>query len=160
MTRGIFLLLGSNQGDKRQQLAKAKAALEKQFGSIIAESSIYVTKAWGKTDQPDFENQVIEMAVNIDPIELLQGILEIEKNLGRVHFEKWGPRTIDIDILYFQNKIIDEEHLIIPHPEIANRMFTLKPLSEIAPGFVHPKLRKTNEQMMEECTDHLNVSKV
>jgi len=159
MTRGIFLLLGSNQGDKRHHLNKAIIAIEKQIGNIVAESSNYIAKAWGKTDQPDFINKVIELNTKISPSELLEIILAIEKQVGRVRFEKWGPRIIDIDILYFQNKMIEDNNLEIPHPQIANRMFTLKPLCEIAPDFIHPVLQKTNLEMMQECKDPLLVVK-
>ncbi len=139
----VFLLLGSNIGDRRWFLAQAIAAIEKSLGAVFQMSSVYETQAWGKTDEADYLNQVLLLKIIIDPRILLNKILVIEKELGRERNEKWGARTIDIDILFYGNEIINEPDLIIPHPQLHKRKFTLEPLAEIAPDFVHPVLKQT-----------------
>jgi 2-amino-4-hydroxy-6-hydroxymethyldihydropteridine diphosphokinase len=160
MMNNVFLLLGSNLGDAQSTLSKAKAAIEKSVSKIYACSSIYVTQAWGREDQPDFLNQVIAMTYRGTARALLKQLLEIETFLGRTRQQKWAPRTIDIDILFFGDEIIEEPDLQVPHPEIANRRFTLMPLNEIASGFIHPKLNKTIAQLLRECPDPLAVKKL
>ena len=155
-----FLLLGSNLGNAKSHLDNARKALQHAVGPIVESSSIYATEAWGKKDQPDFLNQVIEITNNTNPQELLALVLKIESDLGRVRHEKWGARTIDIDILFIDDQIIQEDNLKVPHPEITNRKFTLIPLSEIAPDFVHPVFKKTILELLGECTDTLQVSKL
>lgn len=157
MTNGIYILLGSNLGDKLLQLTKASKLLKRQVGNIITQSKIYETAAWGKTDQPTFYNQVILVQSGLSPIDLLLTLNKIEKDLGRTRKEKWGGRTIDLDILYFGDQVIDKPTLHIPHPGIPDRKFTLIPLVEIAPDFVHPTLNKTNVQLLADTTDKLAV---
>ncbi len=160
MIEGIFLLLGSNIGDKRQQLNIAQNLINVNIGKTVRQSAYYLTKAWGNTLQEDFYNQVIEISCSSSCQTLLNQLLAVELEMGRERFEKWGPRTIDIDILYFGNKVMNKENLIVPHPEIPNRMFTLAPLVEIAPDFIHPVLLKSNKQLLRECTDPLKIKKV
>ena len=160
MIEGIFLLLGSNIGDKRQQLIIAQNLISKQVGKTVRKSAYYLTKAWGNTLQDDFFNQVIEIHYNGTCQNLLEQLQTIEIEMGRTRFEKWGPRIIDLDILYFGNKVIKEENLIVPHPEIPNRKFTLVPLVEIAPAFIHPVLLESNKQLLSKCTDTLNIKKM
>ena len=157
--RNIFLLLGSNLGDRHKQLSDAITLLT-SVGTIVKHSSIYETAAWGKTDQPDFLNQVIELETQLAPHDLLTQCLSIEKKLGRERHEKWDARTIDIDIVYFDNKIIDTQDLQIPHSRMTERKFMLTPLVEIAPDFTHPILKKTNAQLLEECEDELDVRRI
>jgi 2-amino-4-hydroxy-6-hydroxymethyldihydropteridine diphosphokinase len=157
MMEGIFLLLGSNQGDRRLSLSGAQVAITEQIGPIINSSSIHMSSAWGHTEQPDFLNQVVEIRTELEPVELLDEILKIEIQLGRIRFKKWGPRIIDIDILYYGNKVIQSEGLTIPHMGIPARRFTLEPLKEIAPDFVHPVLHKTNTELLILCNDSLGV---
>ena len=152
MMEGIFLLLGSNLGDKRWYLSQACEAVEQQLGPIVRSSTVHVSAAWGLTGQPDFLNQVIEVKTDLEPVELLNKIQRIEIQLGRIRFEKWGPRIIDIDILYYGDRVIQTENLIIPHPGIPERIFTLKPLKEIAPDFVHPVLHKTCSELLDLCS--------
>jgi 2-amino-4-hydroxy-6-hydroxymethyldihydropteridine diphosphokinase len=159
MNNGIFLLLGTNQGDKTKNLKQAIAAIGRLPAVIINESSIYRTAAWGKTDQHEFYNQVIEIGTVLTPQQLLKNILEIETDMGRVRNEKWGPRIIDIDILFYQDAAVNDDNLTIPHPGITGRRFTLIPLVEIAPEFTHPVLKKSMEVLLFECTDSLEVTR-
>lgn len=154
-----FLLLGTNIGDKQHNLLQAQKLIAQRTGVILAASSIYETSAWGKEDQDDFLNQVLHVETNCLPVPLLKLCLDIEKELGRVRFERWGERLIDIDLLYFEDLIVEEELLTVPHPELQNRKFTLVPLVEIAPTFLHPVLQKTNADLLSDCKDLLEVTK-
>ena len=160
MSTSVFLLLGSNQGDARSHLTMAKEAVIKNVGRLLKESSLYQTSAWGKTDQPDFLNQVIEISYDGDPFLLLNSLLDIESKMGRVRIEKWGTRIIDIDILFYGNTIVNGSNLRVPHPQIPYRRFTLIPLVEIASDFIHPVLHQSNTQLLHECTDLLEVKKL
>ena len=158
MIKGIYLLLGSNLGDRREKLSEACELISKFAGEIICYSEIYETEAWGKTSQPAFLNQVIEINSELSPRQLLNTLQQTEDKLGRIRREKWGERIIDIDILYYSDLIFNDENLRIPHPEIASRKFTLVPLNEIAKDFINPDLKKSNAQLLEECNDELIVS--
>lgn len=155
----IFLSLGTNTGDRLANLEKARAAI-KMFGNIISLSSTYQTEAWGKTDQPAFYNQVIEISTALSPVALLSAFLAIEIELGRVREEKWGPRTIDIDILFYGSTLVNQENLILPHPGIADRKFVLVPLNEIASEFIHPVYKKNISELLRACPDSLAVEKI
>ncbi len=155
-----YLLLGSNMGNSKQQLLKAVAHIKKKIGKVIRKSALYQTAAWGKTDQPDFLNQVIIIENDLDPAQTMQAILGIEAGMGRIRTEKNAPRIIDIDILYYDKAVINEKNLIIPHPAIQSRRFVLIPLNELSPLFVHPLLRKTNHQLLADCPDKLDVKKI
>jgi len=157
MTSNIFLLLGSNLGDRLNNLTTARLLIEEKVGKIIHQSSVYRTEAWGKTDQPDFYNQVIQLQSVLLPEDLLASVLTIEKEMGRVRIEKWGTRVIDIDILFYNNSQISTYSLQVPHPEIQNRKFTLLPLDEIASDFIHPAFQKSIHQLLIECPDQLPV---
>lgn len=153
-----FLLLGSNQGDRLAYLTAACQYLQNTVGLLIHKSAVYETAAWGVEDQAAFLNQVIQVSTTLDPTELLTQINLIEKELGRVREVKWGTRVIDIDILYYNDLILQTNNLIIPHPELQNRRFTLVPLTEIAPAYIHPKLNKSNEALLDDCADPLEVT--
>jgi len=155
-----YLLLGSNMGNSLVLLSTAIEQIEKQIGKRILQSGLYATAAWGNTSQPDFLNQVIEVATSLDAAETLQRILSIEKSMGRIRTEKNAPRVIDIDILFFNNEIITRSDLIVPHPEIQNRRFVLTPLYEIVPAMTHPVLNKTIHQLLLYCPDQLAVKKM
>ena len=131
--------------------------IAKNIGNLIQISPLYVTKAWGKTDQPDFLNQVLFLETPFTPIMVFQKLQAIEKQLGRVRYEKWGPRSIDIDILFYSNEIIQTPQLIIPHPEIPNRNFVLKPLLDVAPTWKHPKLQVQIKELWANRTDTLPI---
>jgi 2-amino-4-hydroxy-6-hydroxymethyldihydropteridine diphosphokinase len=138
MAQHIFLALGTNLGDRLTNLAVASKALQND-SKLIRSSSVYETDPWGFTNQPAFLNQVLEMETGIAPaMDLLHGIKEIEESLGRVPSFHYGPRLIDIDILFYGNELIDTPELVIPHPQIEKRAFVLVPLAEIAPDYIHP----------------------
>jgi 2-amino-4-hydroxy-6-hydroxymethyldihydropteridine diphosphokinase len=160
MEEQVFLLLGTNDGNRMANLNSAKDEIKKSVGLVAEESAIYQTAAWGKTDQPDFYNQVLLLQTTMSPEALLLHLQQIEKKLGRERKEKWGARIIDIDILYFGKTVLNTPDLLIPHPAIALRRFTLVPLVEIAPHFVHPVLKKTNLVLLQECVDVLAVKRV
>jgi 2-amino-4-hydroxy-6-hydroxymethyldihydropteridine diphosphokinase len=159
MTESIYILLGSNKGDRLSNLERAIQQISLHVGIINQKSSIYETAAWGKTDQSAFLNSVIRIKSKLLPEALLDKLLEIERSIGRLRTERWGPREIDLDILFFGDLVIKSEHLQVPHPAIQNRRFTLIPLAEIAPNFVHPMLQKNCLQLLNECTDTLEVTK-
>lgn len=150
-------MIGSNSGDRLSQLKMAGELIGKEIGSTFVKSTIYETAPWGKTDQPHFLNQLIKTETRLSPDELLVKIQYIEQILGRTRVEKWGERSIDIDIIYFGDKIINTSALVIPHPHLTKRKFVLIPLSEVGPEFIHPVLRKSNAQLLKECTDTLSV---
>ena len=146
-------------GNSKIQLSKAIVNIEKKIGNVIRQSSLYATAAWGNTDQSDFLNQVIVVESKLSAKETMQTILHIEEKMGRVRTVKNAPRTIDIDILFFNKEISDLKELIIPHPQIQNRRFVLIPLNQLSPNLLHPLLKKTVHQLLINCTDNLNVKK-
>jgi len=153
-----YLLLGGNQGDRVNALQEASKKIEKGIGPIANTSLIYQTEAWGKTDQSDFLNQALVVESTLPASNVLSIIQAIESELGRQRNVKWGERTIDIDILYIDNLVIDSPNLVVPHPEIQNRRFALIPLVELNPTFVHPLLKKTNRALLDVCSDALSVT--
>lgn len=144
-------------GDREEFLDKAHEKINTFCGRIVQASSIYETEAWGMRDQHPFLNQALVLETGLNPEQLLTHILEIERSLGRVRELKYGPRTIDIDILFFDDCIIQSPHLVIPHPEIQNRLFALQCVAEIMPDYVHPVLKKTVEKLLLECADPLQA---
>ena len=156
----VFLLLGSNLGDKIDHLTEARQQISRLIGPIITASCVYKTAAWGKGNQEDFLNQVVLVTTEKMPYEVLKFIQGIEKKAGRIRIEKWGSRTLDIDILLWDDKVVANPDLQIPHPGIPDRRFTLAPLAEIAPLVVHPILQKTINKLLEDCTDTLPVEKL
>jgi 2-amino-4-hydroxy-6-hydroxymethyldihydropteridine diphosphokinase len=155
----VYLLIGGNLGNRPENLDRTIDLVTGRCGSMLEQSSVYETAAWGKTDQPDFLNQVILINSPYGPETLLKLILAVEQELGRFRGEKYGPRIIDIDILLFNNEVIDLPGLQIPHPRMASRRFVLTPLAEIAGKLIHPVTGKTIDQMQIECTDPLPVDK-
>ena len=153
----IFIGLGSNVGDPLYQLFTAVRLINKKAGAIVHTSSIYETEAWGKVDQEIFLNMVIEIQSNLSPFHLLYELQKIERQLKKGKKALWGPRRIDLDIIYYGDKIIEESQLIIPHPNMYLRNFVLVPLNEIAPEFVHPVFNVRSDELLEKCEDELNV---
>ena len=156
----VFLQLGSNIGDRVLMFDKAKNLIKQKIGAIIKQSSIYETQPWGFNTDDLFLNQVLLVETKIQPDELLEIILNIEVALGRVRkSDKYESRLIDIDILFYDNLIINNEKLIIPHPLIQDRLFVLEPLNEITRDFVHPVLKKTINELLLKCDDKLKIKK-
>jgi 2-amino-4-hydroxy-6-hydroxymethyldihydropteridine diphosphokinase len=155
----LILSLGGNQGDIKKTFLSVKNMITQEVGSIIKESSIYQTQAWGVKNQPDFLNQVIVIETNLSPLAILEKCLMVEIELGRKRLKKWGERTIDIDLLFYNNEIIQTENLQIPHPRISERNFILFPLNEIIPNFIHPVLNISIKNLKNECRDDLKVFK-
>jgi 2-amino-4-hydroxy-6-hydroxymethyldihydropteridine diphosphokinase len=155
-----FLLLGTNQGDRKKNLTFARNAIELSVGPILKASFLYQTAAWGKTDQPDFLNQALEVETLLSPEEVLVEILGIEQTMGRRREEKWGERIMDIDILLYENEIQHSPQLTIPHPELPNRRFALEPLAEIARDIIHPVFHQKIQEMLERCIDPLPVHRL
>lgn len=133
--------------------------LQQKVGDVLGKSSIYETDAWGNNNQPAFLNQATHIESQYEPQLLLSNILAIESILGRVRTMRWGPRIIDIDILFFSQRVVDTAELKIPHPGVPERKFVLVPLCEIAPDLTHPTLQKTIKQLLDECPDTLAVRK-
>lgn len=158
MEKNLYLLLGTNLGERKLNLEKAIFEIGRKVGSVIKKSGVYETAAWGIMDQPNFLNQVLQIETQFSPQIVLKKILEIEKKMGRIREQKWGARLIDIDILYFGNEIVESENLKIPHPFIQERRFTLMPLVEISPDFIHPIFKENNKTILINCTDQCKVS--
>jgi 2-amino-4-hydroxy-6-hydroxymethyldihydropteridine diphosphokinase len=154
-----YLLLGSNMGNSRLQLLKAIKNINQQIGKVTRQSNLYATAAWGNTNQPNFLNQVIVVETKLSAAATIDTILTIEEKMGRIRTTKNAPRIIDIDILFFNKEIIGEKKLTVPHPQIQNRRFVLIPLNELSPGFKHPVSHKTIHQLLQDCTDVLDVKK-
>ena len=154
-----YLVTGTNIGNRSSNLAAANELIKQNCGEIIRCSSIYETEPWGNTNQSSFLNQALCINTALDPANLLSCLLSIEKKLGRVRKEKYGPRIIDIDIIFYNQEVIDESKLQIPHPEMQHRLFVLFPLSEIASEFIHPVFNITIREMLEQCNDQLTVKK-
>ncbi len=154
-----YLLIGGNLGDRAAYLEEAVAHIEARCGSITSRSSIYETAAWGNTNQPAFYNQALKLSTPLSPASLLEQLLAIELEMGRVRTQKYGPRTIDLDILMIDDKVLDSQTLTIPHPQLHNRRFALLPLTEIAPLLKHPVFDQTVSELLVNCTDTLDVQK-
>jgi len=155
-----YLLTGGNIGNRKAMLQKAIQLLNEYCGKVTAESSLYETAAWGKTDQSAFLNQALELETGLNARQLIRKILKVEKLMGRARKEKYGPRIIDIDILLFNDETHDIPFLKLPHPEMQNRRFVLVPLAEIAAGIIHPVVKKTIKQLLADCPDKLHVKKI
>ena len=155
-----YLSLGSNIGNRQDWLQQAIKQIGTKCGTILKSSSFYETAAWGINAQPAFLNMVLALQTNLSPIELLNEILTIEISLGRKREIKWGARTIDIDILFYDQTILELPNLVIPHPYLHERRFTLVPMAEIAPAFIHPAFNQTITQLLDNCIDKLEVIKI
>ncbi|MEP5614205.1 MAG: 2-amino-4-hydroxy-6-hydroxymethyldihydropteridine diphosphokinase [Cyclobacteriaceae bacterium] len=153
---GIYLLLGSNLGDRLGNLRTASKFLQTNSIRILNESSVYETEPWGTAEQPWFLNVVLQVETSLSEGELLESCLATEKKMGRVRGKKWGERLIDIDILYYHNSTMEAENLQLPHPEIPNRRFTLIPMCELAPNQLHPTSKLTQAEMLTKCADELD----
>jgi 2-amino-4-hydroxy-6-hydroxymethyldihydropteridine diphosphokinase len=154
----VYLLTGSNQGNRKQNLYRAVHALNEFAGEVSQVSSIYESPAWGFDHPDDFLNQAIALNTELSPYQLLDKILQLEANMGRTRNHKgYEARIIDIDILLYDELILQEEHLIIPHPRLEERRFALTPLAEIAAKIVHPKSQTSIQELLEICYDNSQV---
>ena len=142
-----YVALGSNLGDKEANLRRALELVQQRGVEVVKTSSFICTEPYGVTDQPQFLNGVCEVRTSLDPLELLQTLLEIEQEMGRVRLRHWGERNIDLDLLLYEDVVMDTPELILPHPDMQNRDFVLLPLAEIAPELVHPILQKSIEEL-------------
>lgn len=154
-----FLLIGGNLGDRELNMDRARREIETRAGRITLASALYQTAAWGKTDQPDFLNQVLVVETMLDANDLLERLLVAEQAMGRYRQEKYGPRIIDMDILFFNDEVIETRSLQVPHPRLQDRRFALVPLAEIAGNKIHPVLGKTIDELLAICPDTLPVYK-
>jgi len=155
-----FLLLGSNLGDRAIMLQEAANAITQHDIKIIRYSGLYETAAWGITDQPAFLNQVLEVETKQDPETLMQTLLEIEQSLGRERKERYGPRSIDIDILLFDALVYHSSIVTIPHPAMQERRFVLTPLAELATDLIHPVFQQSVRELLSQCKDQLPAKKI
>jgi 2-amino-4-hydroxy-6-hydroxymethyldihydropteridine diphosphokinase len=154
----VFIAIGSNLGDK---ISNCRRAIDEIAGfcEIVKVSSLYETEPVGNEDQPNFINSVAEIRTDLSPHELLAYLNRIEEKLGRVRSEKWGPRTIDLDIIFYGDQIIKDDNLIIPHPRAHLRRFVLEPICEIAPEFIHSEIKISVLELLKNLPDNKKVIK-
>ncbi|MGY6522872.1 MAG: 2-amino-4-hydroxy-6-hydroxymethyldihydropteridine diphosphokinase [Mongoliitalea sp.] len=153
----VVLILGGNLGDREKLILEAKRQLSNIVGEIVQESKIYETAAWGGASEGNYLNQVLILETDLKALEILEVIQSIEQALGRERIQKWGNRTMDIDILYLGKQIIHEPQLIVPHPYISVRKFVLVPLVDVLPDFIHPIHQKSHLELLEQLNDDLDV---
>ena len=149
----VFLQLGSNLGDRELLLKDAITAIENRIGDVVKFSKIYESAPWRVEGQENYLNQILKVRSTLLANEVLSIVLDIEKQLGRIRLEKWGERLIDIDIIFYNDSIIETPELCVPHKHLHERMFVLTPLHNIAPEMVHPKYNKTIEELLNMCRD-------
>ncbi len=154
------LSLGTNVGDRMSHLRTAKRRISEEIGELDGQSSVYETAAWGNENQASFYNQLVQGYTNLTAIKLMDVLLNIESGMGRERLMKWSPRTIDLDIIFFDSEIIEEDHLRVPHPMFHLRRFTLVPLVELMPEFVDPRSGKNMQTLLNELKDELEVKRL
>ena len=156
----VVLSLGTNIGKKSTNLENAIRLVRRELGEIVLQSSVYETEPWGNANQDNFLNQVVTIRSPFEAETIMSKIILIEESLGRKRMQRWEPRIIDIDILFFNNGIISNEKLKVPHPYLHQRKFILVPLNEIMPGFIHPVFNKNMEELLMNLDDCLEVNKI
>lgn len=158
-TKRAYLSIGSNLGNKLENLQKAVDELNKRAGHVISASKVYQTPAWG-FDSDDFLNACIGLDTNLEPGKLLEVMLETEQSLGRIRSDKkeYLARTIDLDIIFYEDEVINTENLIVPHPQLQKRNFVLKPLADIAPGKIHPIFHRSVQELADSSDDESRLT--
>jgi len=156
----VYLLLGTNMGQRSKNLATARQEISEKMGDLHHQSSVFETEPWGITNQPAFYNQVLVVHTFLQPEQLLTLIHQIEHEMGRERKERYGARIIDIDILFFNQEVYHSHRLSIPHPRISERNFVLAPLSEIAPDLIHPVLQQPLHELLKQSKDPLQAVKI
>lgn len=146
----VYLGLGSNLGEREKNCLEAIRLLKDNGVAVVRQSSLIETEPWGMTDQPHFINMAVRAETDLSPEPLLALLMKIETDMGRIRKVKWGPRIIDLDILFYDDQVIRNSDLTIPHPLMHEREFVLRPLAEIAPDKVHPLLKKTVRKLLDD----------
>ena len=162
MTR-CYILFGSNQGDKAALLEQACSLINNRCGMLVERSSAYVTEPWGFEAEEWFLNELLVVETELEPDELMDCLLEIEKELGRVRHpgqKGYSSRTVDLDILYYGNLIVDTEKVTAPHPRLHLRRFALLPLCELIPDFLHPIFNASQKELLQNCPDTSTVQQL
>lgn len=152
----VVLLIGGNEGNREYLIGQALDLIS-GVGKLSKVSSIYETQAWGEHSEGDFLNQAVVLESSQSPEEILKATQKIEKSLGRARHQHWGNRTMDIDLIYYDNQVLNTQNLIIPHPLMSERRFVLVPLTEILPGFIHPVFQLNTHELLKNCTDRSMV---
>lgn len=155
-----ILLIGGNIGDRPRNLQQAALLIGARAGRIKLESALYETAPWGNVQQPDYLNQGLVLETSLAAPELLEVLMQVEKEIGRIRRLKWGARVIDIDMIFFNNEVVTLPQLKVPHPQMQHRRFVLAPLQEIVPDWIHPILQLTVAQLLDACPDPLPVRKL
>ncbi|MGM9562434.1 MAG: 2-amino-4-hydroxy-6-hydroxymethyldihydropteridine diphosphokinase [Phascolarctobacterium sp.] len=148
-----YIALGSNLGDKEENLRRALELLEEHGVEVVKVSTFICTEPYGVTDQPQFLNAVCQVRTSLEPLALLHTLLGIEQEMGRVRLRHWGERNIDLDLLLYEDVVMDTPELKLPHPDMQNRDFVLLPLAEIAPELKHPTIGKSIQKLKEELIE-------
>ena len=149
----VFLQLGSNLGERESLLQDAIIAIEGRIGKVVEKSKVYESTPWRVDGQENYLNQIVKVKTELLADDILSTVLDIEKELGRIRLEKWGERLIDIDIIFYNDSIIETAQLCVPHKHMHERMFVLTPMHNIAPEMVHPKYNKTVAELLQICKD-------
>jgi len=155
-----YLLLGSNIGDRKGYLSFAEKEISARAGKILKNSAIYETAPWGVTNQDDYFNAAVLLQTSLSPESLFSVLKKIELDAGRIDQKKYAPRTLDIDILFYDDLVLNSKELSIPHPKLHLRRFALVPLVEIAYDLIHPVLGKSIDELLKECADSLEVTRL
>lgn len=153
----VYIAFGSNIGDRHQAVEDALVMIENSGMKIIKQSNLYETEPYGYKDQPQFLNGAIDVETELSCREVLHTLLKIESDIGRVRKFKWGPRIIDLDIIFFNDEIYDEEDLKVPHPDMHNRDFVLGPIGDLCPNYVHPILNKSVSELLENLKNNRQI---
>lgn len=157
----VILLCGGNKGNRAYYMDSAREMIEQTIGDVLQSSAIYESAPWGFQAEQKFYNQVVVVITRLAPSAILKKIWEIEKKLGRIRVgNQYSSRTIDIDILFYEQEIIDTPDLVVPHPQLHQRRFTLTPLAEILPHWVHPKFNQSIDVLLNQCTDSSSVEAI